>query len=120
MQQTNTIIILLFTGCIYSYNQSTKPSDGSMTGTVDQQKEVISMLDSFNIAAANADYKTYFNFFTDYAVFTGTDATERWDKKNIWHGQNPISIKKLPGILLHLSATFILTHPVPTHGLMSC
>jgi hypothetical protein len=94
MKTTNALIILLFTACIYSCNQSAKTSDGSMTGTVKEQKEVISMLDSFNIAAANADYKTYFNFFTDYAVFTGTDATERWNKKEYMVWAKPYFDKK--------------------------
>ncbi|HET7117584.1 MAG TPA: hypothetical protein VFI29_13905, partial [Hanamia sp.] len=77
------IVSILITSSIYSCKQSTQNSEVSMTGTVNarlnesfgqEQKEVISMLDSFNIAAANADYKTYFYFFTDYAFFAGTDA----------------------------------------------
>ncbi len=57
-----------------------------MTGTPNQQKEIVAMLDSFNTAAAKADYNTYFNFYTDDAIFTGTDATERWNKKQfmVW------------------------------------
>ena len=39
------------------------------------------MLDSFNLAAAHADYDSYFNFYTDDATYIGTDATEHWDKK---------------------------------------
>lgn len=54
----------------------------SVRDTANEKKQVIAMLDSFNIAAAKADYKTYFNFYTDDAIFTGTDATERWDKKS--------------------------------------
>ena len=94
MKLKNTLIILLFICCIYSCNQSTKPSDGTMNGTVNEQKEVNSMLDSFNTAAANADYKTYFNFFTGYAVFTGTDATERWNKKEYMAWAKPYFDKK--------------------------
>ncbi len=50
------------------------------------KKQIVAMLDSFNTAAAKADYKTYFNFYADNAIFTGTDATERWDKKEfmVW------------------------------------
>lgn len=86
MKKIFSCVLLAFIVCIYSCNRPSKTLDGSMTGTVNQQKEVISMLDSFNIAAANADYKTYFNFFKDYAVFNGTDATERWNKKEfmVW------------------------------------
>ncbi len=48
------------------------------------------MLDSFNLAAAKADYKTYFSFYTADAIFTGTDATERWDKKAFMAWAKPI------------------------------
>jgi SnoaL-like domain len=52
----------------------------------DSKKEINSLLDSFNIAAANADFNKYFNYFADDAVFIGTDATENWDKKSfmVW------------------------------------
>lgn len=48
--------------------------------------QINNLLDSFNLAAAQADYNKYFNYFTDDAVFIGTDATENWDKKSfmIW------------------------------------
>ena len=74
------IIILLFTACS-SPEKSTPPVD-----TANEQKQIIAMLDSFNRAAAKADYNAYFNFYTDDAIFTGTDATERWDKKQfmVW------------------------------------
>lgn len=89
------IIFLILIACfIYSNNLPAQNLASSMGGTVSQQKEVSSMLDSFNIAAANADYKTYFNFFTDYAVFTGTDATERWDKKEFMAWAKPYFDKK--------------------------
>ena len=44
------------------------------------------MLDSFNLAAANASYEHYFSFFTPDAVFLGTDATEHWtrDSFKVW------------------------------------
>lgn len=53
----------------------------------DKEKNAINlMLDSFNVAAGKADFDGYFNFYTDDAIFTGTDATERWDKKEfmVW------------------------------------
>lgn len=51
-----------------------------------EKSQINDMLDSFNVAAARADYKAYFNFFDDDAIFTGTDATERWNKKEfmVW------------------------------------
>jgi hypothetical protein len=49
--------------------------------TQSNKKQIAAMLDSFNVAAARADYDGYFNYFTEDAVFIGTDATENWDKK---------------------------------------
>ncbi|AYZ11429.1 hypothetical protein EGY05_05590 [Chryseobacterium arthrosphaerae] len=46
-----------------------------------EKKEISAMLDAFNVAAAKADYNTYFSYFADESTFIGTDATEIWDKK---------------------------------------
>ena len=52
----------------------------------DDKEDIASMLDSFNAAAARADYTGYFNFFSSDAIFIGTDATERWNKQQfmVW------------------------------------
>jgi SnoaL-like domain len=54
--------------------------------TDDDKKQISSMLDSFNLAAARADYIGYFNYYTSDAIFIGTDPTERWDKQQfmVW------------------------------------
>ncbi|MEC5164434.1 ketosteroid isomerase-like protein [Flavobacterium sp. PL11] len=44
--------------------------------------KVNTVLDNWHKAAANADYKTYFDLMSDDAVFIGTDATENWNKKD--------------------------------------
>jgi hypothetical protein len=44
-------------------------------------KESINItLDSWHKAAAEANYKDYFNLMTGDAIFIGTDATENWNK----------------------------------------
>ncbi|HNJ96200.1 MAG TPA: nuclear transport factor 2 family protein, partial [Ferruginibacter sp.] len=43
-----------------------------------------------NVAAAKADFNTYFGFYTEDAIFTGTDATERWNKKQFMEWAKPI------------------------------
>jgi hypothetical protein len=43
--------------------------------------KVNAVLDSLNATAARADFNAYFRLYSDESVFTGTDATERWDKK---------------------------------------
>ncbi len=94
MKKIVSYVLIPITTCLYCCQQSTKPPEASMTGAVNQKKEVISILDSFNTAAANADYKTYFNFYTDSAIFTGTDATERWNKKEFMAWAKPYFDKK--------------------------
>jgi SnoaL-like domain len=83
-------MLLILNSC----QQPTKNTSASSIDTVNQQKAIISMLDSFNTAAANADYKTYFNFYTDDAIFTGTDASERWNKKEFMVWAKPYFDKK--------------------------
>ncbi|MGL2965237.1 nuclear transport factor 2 family protein [Flavobacterium sp. XGLA_31] len=48
----------------------------------DQAKaQINTTLDAWHQAAAEANFKNYFDALTDDAVFIGTDATEHWDKK---------------------------------------
>ena len=58
------------------------------------KKEIATMLDAFNVAAAQADYKTYFGFFAEESTFIGTDATEVWDKKQFMVWAKPYFDKK--------------------------
>jgi len=53
----------------------------SFSDTAKEKVRIAAMLDSFNRAAAKADFDAYFSFYAENGVFTGTDATERWDKK---------------------------------------
>jgi len=50
---------------------------------------VHAVLDSFHRAAGQAEFDRYFSFFTEEAIFTGTDATERWDKKAFMEWAKP-------------------------------
>ncbi len=53
----------------------------------EKEKAAIStMLDAFNMAAAKADFNTYFNYFAEESSFIGTDASEVWDKQafKVW------------------------------------
>lgn len=58
------------------------------------KKDIATMLDAFNIAAAKADYKTYFDFFAEESTFIGTDATEVWSKKEFMVWAKPYFDKK--------------------------
>jgi ketosteroid isomerase-like protein len=56
--------------------------------------QIVQLLDSFNVAAANAEFDKYFSFFTEDAIFIGTDATERWDKVGFMKWAKPFFTKK--------------------------
>lgn len=64
------------------------------TDTSIDKTAIATLLDSFNRAAAHAEYDRYFNFYTDDAVFIGTDATEHWDKKSFMAWAKPYFDKK--------------------------
>lgn len=66
----------------------------SKTGFEKEKSEISSMLDTFNAAAAKADYDGYFNLFSDESTFIGTDATEIWDKKAFMVWAKPYFDKK--------------------------
>lgn len=58
------------------------------------RKQIAALLDSLNQAAADADYDLYFSFYSDDAVFIGTDATERWDKQSFMTWAKPFFDRK--------------------------
>ncbi|EJL72685.1 nuclear transport factor 2 family protein [Chryseobacterium populi] len=72
----------------------------SFTGISAQTKfdkdktQINTMLDDFNIAAAKADFNSYFNYFAEGSTFIGTDATEVWDKKAFMVWAKPYFDKK--------------------------
>ncbi|PKF73499.1 nuclear transport factor 2 family protein [Chryseobacterium sp. PMSZPI] len=70
---TYTLILFLWSSAVLSAQ--------SKKGFEKEKAEISAMLDAFNVAAAKADYNTYFNYFADESTFIGTDATEIWDKK---------------------------------------
>jgi ketosteroid isomerase-like protein len=82
-----TTISSIFFACNESNTKQTPPTATDMA-------QIASMLDSFNVAAANADYNRYFNFYTEDATFNGTDATENWDKAAFMVWAKPFFDKK--------------------------
>lgn len=59
-----------------------------------EKAQIAKFLDDFNVAAANAEYEKYFNFFAEGGIFIGTDATENWDKKAFMVWAKPYFDKK--------------------------
>ena len=90
MKIKNILNTLFVIAGLFSCNQSSKTNDDTITDTSKEEIQINAMLDSFNRAAAKADFTTYFNFYADDAVFTGTDATERWVKKDFMVWAKPI------------------------------
>lgn len=45
------------------------------------QDEINTLLDNWHKAAAQANFRDYFDAMADESVFIGTDATENWNKK---------------------------------------
>ncbi|UOE41841.1 nuclear transport factor 2 family protein [Chryseobacterium suipulveris] len=54
-----------------------------------QKKNVSKVLDDLNTFAANADFKNYFSLYAEESTFTGTDATEVWNKKEFMDYAKP-------------------------------
>jgi len=74
---------IFFTFILFVFSFTTLSAQANF----EKEKTSISkMLDDFNVAAAKAEYKTYFDFYADESTFIGTDATEVWNKKEfmIW------------------------------------
>ena len=71
------------------------PEEGRKEGLKKMEKKeqanlaINTLLDSLNIAAALADFKTYFTYFTSTATYNGTDATENWNKQTFMEWAKP-------------------------------
>ena len=72
-------------------NSNPQPDAASLEN---ERKAIGTTLDSFNDAAAKADFDRYFGYFAEDAIFIGTDATENWDKKSFQVWAKPYFEKK--------------------------
>jgi len=90
MKKLITLFMLATTSFLFSCNSETKTVESTLVDSAKEKTQISSMLDSFNRAAAKADFNAYFNFYTEDAIFTGTDATERWNKKEFMAWAKPI------------------------------
>jgi ketosteroid isomerase-like protein len=67
--------------------KTTEPNSKPDVAKVENERKAINtLLDSFNDAAAKAEFERYFGYFAENAIFIGTDATENWNKKafKVW------------------------------------
>lgn len=75
MKNATLIIIFLFSYFLF--------------GQVTPKKEIGKLLDSWHMAAAEANFEAYFSKMTSDAVFIGTDATENWQNKEFKQFSKP-------------------------------
>lgn len=94
MKKLSAFILVSITLSIFSCGEGDNDTAANATDTTASKKEIIAMLDSFNVAAANAEYDRYFDFYTPTSTFNGTDATENWDKKTFMSWAKPAFDKK--------------------------
>lgn len=89
------LLVVFSSGLVFSCSQKTETAATPTAAEIaESKKQIAAMLDSFNVAAANADYNRYFNFYTEDATFNGTDATENWDKVAFKAWSKPFFDKK--------------------------
>jgi len=87
-----TALITVVACCCH--DNAPKEITAALSDTAVAKRQIVSMLDSFNTAAARADFSGYFNYFADNATFLGTDATEHWDKQSFMVWSKPFFDRK--------------------------
>jgi hypothetical protein len=76
-------LLTIFAACNQNSTEKLNTNGSSQpdsTAIANDRNQISAVLDSFNTAAAKAEFERYFSYFADDAVFIGTDATENWDK----------------------------------------
>lgn len=68
------LLVMLSVSACLSPRQQHKPTFDASAA----QEEINTVLNNWHLAAAEADYESYFEAFTSDAIFMGTDATEYW------------------------------------------
>jgi hypothetical protein len=74
------MLISLTFSCIRDPEEASKEGLKAMQKKEQANSGINALLDSVNIAAAEADFKSYFTSFAPSATYNGTDATENWDQ----------------------------------------
>jgi ketosteroid isomerase-like protein len=75
-------IIVLLSCILMSVSVVSAETKTSHNSEIDKRHTAVDQaLDRFHQAAAEANITAYFDLLTDNAIYLGTDATERWTKK---------------------------------------
>lgn len=81
MRHPMAAILVLATGCAGSSPLSSAATAASTAAS--GRGPIDAVLDDWHAAAAESDLERYLAHLTDDAVFLGTDATERWDPRQL-------------------------------------
>lgn len=87
-------LLALLAACTQTTPETAGVRQPSSPPDDETRRQVAATLDSFNVAAAQADFDRYFDFFTEDAIFMGTDATEHWVKDSFMVWAKPAFDKK--------------------------
>ena len=68
MKKYIVLLVLLGVGCAAINSESS------------EKEAIITVLDNWHNAAAQADFNNYFDAMAEESIFIGTDATENWNK----------------------------------------
>ncbi len=90
----NWMIVCISAAVLNGCGNTPEARKPNTAATEADKQQIGQMLDSFNVAAARADFETYFSYYTEDAIFMGTDATEHWDKKAFMVWAKPAFDKK--------------------------
>lgn len=83
------VLICLTFSCIRDPEEAAKEGREAFEKKEQAISGINTLLDSLNIAAAKADFKTYFSYFTSTSTYNGTDATENWNKQTFMEWAKP-------------------------------
>lgn len=83
------ILISLTFSCIRDSEKARIKGLKTMEKKEQANLAINTLLDSLNIAAAHADFETYFTYFTSTATYNGTDAKENWNKQTFMEWAKP-------------------------------
>jgi hypothetical protein len=82
----------------------------SIASAQSNQAVINDLLDKWHKDASAADEASYFNFISEDGIFMGTDATERWTKKEFQQWAAPYFKKESAWTLTPISRTIYFSH----------
>lgn len=85
-------LFIIFSACTYSEDE--KKTGGNVLEKPIEKATISALLDTFHVAAANAEFDRYFSCFSKNGTFLGTDAKENWTKSEFMKWAKPYFEKR--------------------------